>query len=152
MTKINFILVLVISFLLPSILHAQKGDKNFRDRLENVGKEKLISEIQLTDELAQKVIDANRTHRNNMRNLHNSKNELESKMISEKYSDNLNIIIGDFLNVYTEIASEKVRYYNELKGFLTDQKFAEVVNFQTKFVDNLRKEIRKQKRRGNQSR
>lgn len=152
MTRINFVLILAILLLLPSFADAQRDGNKFRDRLENLRKDKLISDIQLTEDQAQNVIDANVKHRRNMRTLFNTKNELEAKMLSEKNSPGLNIIIGDFLNTYTEMASEKVRYYNELKSFLSEEKFAEVVNFQTKFDENLRKEVRKHKRNKNRDR
>lgn len=137
---------------MPSFSEAQSDGKDFRNRLESLRKDKLMTEIQLSEDQAQKVIDANTTHRRNMRSIHKTKNELETKMLSEKNSPGLNIIIGDFLNTYTEMASEKVRYYNELKSFLTDEKFAEVVYFQSIFDDNLRKEVRKHKRKDNRRR
>ncbi|KAA0211740.1 MAG: hypothetical protein OZ913_04310 [Ignavibacteriaceae bacterium] len=138
--------VLFFISLLPAIVFAQRENHyDFRERVEKIRKEKMMEELNITEEKADQIINTGKKHRQKLRELSKRRDEIEKKMLTEIESDRLSNTIDEFLNIQSEITVNQENFLREIRALVTDKQFAKLIDFQHRFEENLRKEIRKRR-------
>ena len=148
-------LVLIVSFILSTTLIAQKGkwrDEEAREKFEQLEKIKLIETLEMNEETTLRFFARKSEHQK-------QQGEIQEKI--KKNIDNLEIIfksdgavtIDEIKTSITEINSlqlqmekNRVDFINSLSDILSYEQIAELLIFERKFKDEIRRLIMKERR------
>ncbi len=137
---------MVILLLAAASLSAQprwRGDgKNQFDRLDKFRKMKLIEALKLNEEDAVRFFAKQSAHEDKVRELMKSRNEavddLEKAARDDSDQKNLGPLADKLMATDQKIFEERQRYQNEMRQFLTIERFARFLVFERNFGRQVR--------------
>lgn len=151
MKKYFFFMFLALSILSTALIAQHRmGDRkrNFRDRIDQLEKIKLIEELNMSEELTLKFFAKRNEFREKGKRL-NEKIDSLSMLIREKSSDNeeqtstaeWKKIIDEFLTTEKMLQKNKLDFFNSLQNLLTPQQMAKFLAFEQRFREEVQEII-----------
>jgi hypothetical protein len=124
--------------------HKMSGDQEMRDhgRLEKFKMMRLVEVLKLKEDEAVRLYAKNSAHEDKVGELMKSRNaaldDLDQKLGDEKEAGNLKALTDKVLDVDQKMFAERQRYQDELRGFLSPERFARYLLFERNFGRRLR--------------
>lgn len=151
MKKYFFFMFLALSILSTGLIAQHRmGDRkrNFRDRIDQLEKIKLIEELNMSEELTLKFFAKRNEFREKGKRL-NEKIDSLSILIREKSSDNeeqtstaeWKKIIDEFVTTEKMLQKNKLDFFNSLQNLLTPQQMAKFLAFEQRFREEVQEII-----------
>ncbi|MDP3150160.1 MAG: hypothetical protein Q8N83_13640 [Ignavibacteria bacterium] len=151
MKKYFFFMLLAFSILSTGIIAQHRmGDRkrNFRDRIDQLEKIKLIEELHMSEEVTMKFFAKRNEFREKGKRL-NEKIDSLSALIREKSSNKdeqtsateWKKIIDEFISTEKTLQRNKLDFFNSLQNLLTPQQMAEFLAFEKRFREEMQEII-----------
>ncbi len=126
------------------------------ERLENYKKIRMIEVLKLDEETGLKLVGRYNKHRENVKQLEESRaalvEKLESQLNSNAADSELQRSFNDFYEIEKKIGESRKKFLEDLKEILTTKQIAEYMIFERNFMTDLRnvvKDIQKERRQRN---
>lgn len=144
-------MLLALSILSTALIAQHRmGDRkrNFRDRIDQLEKIKLIEELNMSEEVTMKFFAKRNEFREKGKRL-NEKIDSLSILIREKSSDNdeqtssaeWKKIIDEFVTTEKMLQKNKLDFFNSLQNLLTPQQMAKFLAFEQRFREEVQEII-----------
>lgn len=144
-------MLLAFSILSTGIIAQHRmGDRkrNFRDRIDQLEKIKLIEELHMSEEVTMKFFAKRNEFREKGKRL-NEKIDSLSALIREKSSNKdeqtsateWKKIIDEFISTEKTLQRNKLDFFNSLQNLLTPQQMAEFLAFEKRFREEMQEII-----------
>lgn len=151
MKKYFFFMFLALSIMSTALIAQHRmGDRkrNFRDRIDQLEKIKLIEELNMSEEVTMKFFAKRNDFREKGKRLHEKIDSL-SILIREKSSDNdeqtstaeWKKIIDEFVTTEKMLQKNKLDFFNSLQNLLTPQQMAKFLAFEQRFREEVQEII-----------
>ncbi len=143
-------LFLIAALLFPVILLAQDrghDDKGPMKKIEELEKLKIIDVLGMNEETTLKFFARRDKYQNDQHNLmkqgSNILDEMDSavKKGGDKNSPELKKLIEQYLSIQNDISQQRVKFINSLNDILSYKQISELLVFEKKFRDELRREL-----------
>jgi Spy/CpxP family protein refolding chaperone len=146
MRYLILILAVVTVMLSSGVSNAQGRDtldkKNFREKLMNVKKDKLMEKMNIDETTADKIFDVVGETIDVIRGYNKQKRTTYQYIEQNPDASDLDSKINELLDLDIQIANAKKEQYNKLKEFLTPKQIAKAYIFNRKFDQEIRKKIK----------
>jgi len=146
MKKSYFLIIVLTALMATAMLAQHRGDrrKNFREKIDQLEKIKLIEELNLTDEAAVKFFTKRSEFREKGKLL-NDKIDSLSTMIRDKAAANdgqtstneWKKIIDEYLYTEKQLQKNKMDFFTSLQSMLSPQQMAEFLAFERRFREEV---------------
>lgn len=151
MLKLNMKKILLSCFIFAlfclSSVRAQDGKDDFREKVEKIKLEKLISKLELDSVTALTFTEKYKAYTKEAKELNKKRVELYKQMVQNIESgDNLDAIIQQLIDSEKEINQKKLAFSDELRIILTAKQFAKMILFERKFQNEIRKLLKDQRK------
>lgn len=153
MKNINYTLLIVVIF--SSFLLAQKGkfqDEEAREKFEQLEKIKLIETLQMDEETTLRFFSRRTEHRSQQEDIQekirSNIDNLDLMMKSGRAvtTEELKSKIKEINNLKLQLEKNKVEFLNSLSDILSYEQIAEMIIFEKRFRNEVRKLLMKERR------
>lgn len=147
--------ILSITLLLSSVLFAQKGkwqDDEMRAKFEELEKIKLIEVLQMDEETTLRFFARQSEHKKQQDEIqdkiHTNSDNIEALLKSEKTvsSEELKSKIDEINKLQLQLEKNRVDFINSLSDILSYEQIAQLIIFEKRFRNEVRKMIMKDRR------
>jgi hypothetical protein len=144
MKKLLLLFILTLCFAVNS--YAQNDRDDFRQKLDQIRKDKFIEKIKVDDATADRYFQVTNTFMETMKDLNQSQRRLMKSIEDNPDASDIESKLNQFIENEGKIGNVKKEYYESLKTFLTSKQVAQTIVFQRQFMKKLKNEV--DKRRG----
>ena len=150
-----FVSIISVALLFSSVLFAQKGkweDEELRAKFEELEKIKLIEVLQMDEETTLRFFARQSEHKKQQDeiqdNIRTNSDNLEALLKSEKSvsTEELKSKINEINNLQLQLEKNRVDFINSLSDILSYEQIAQLIIFEKRFRNEVRKMIMKDRR------
>ena len=147
--------IISVALLFSSVLFAQKGkweDEELRAKFEELEKIKLIEVLQMDEETTLRFFARQSEHKKQQDeiqdNIRTNSDNLEALLKSEKSvsTEELKSKINEINNLQLQLDKNRVDFINSLSDILSYEQIAQLIIFEKRFRNEVRKMIMKDRR------
>ncbi|HEX2788092.1 MAG TPA: hypothetical protein VHP32_09320 [Ignavibacteria bacterium] len=143
---IFFFIIALFGFISFTDSYAQNDRDDFKQKLDQVRKEKFIEKIKVDDATADRYFQVTNTFMETMKDLNQSQRRIMKSIEDNPDASDIESKLNQFIENEAKIGNVKKEYYESLKTFLTPKQVAQTIIFQRQFMKKLKNEV--DKRRG----
>jgi hypothetical protein len=144
--------ILILAFLLISgISYSQNGEKGkqFRDEINKVMKDKLITNLNVSDETADKILKAFKDNLANIRALNKERKKIIESIELDPGAADIDTKLDNMINIESEILKSRKDFFANLRTFMTPQQIAKTIVMKKNFEKELKNQLKKRKNNKN---
>ena len=150
-----FVSIISVALLFSSVLFAQKGkweDEELRAKFEELEKIKLMEVLQMDEETTLRFFARQSEHKKQQDeiqdNIRTNSDNLEALLKSEKSvsTEELKSKINEINNLQLQLEKNRVDFINSLSDILSYEQIAQLIIFEKRFRNEVRKMIMKDRR------
>ncbi|RPI19359.1 MAG: hypothetical protein EHM58_01710 [Ignavibacteriae bacterium] len=150
MTGKNTILIkifIAVCMLFYMDLFAQNKNDDFREKVENIKIEKLITKLELNDNDAAVFTDKYKSYSREIRALNQKRFKTYKLMVENLESGNgIDTLVNQVMEYENELNTKRQSFADDLKTFLTPKQMATMIVFEKKFNNEIRKLLKEFRR------
>ncbi|MBL8008770.1 MAG: hypothetical protein JNJ56_14710 [Ignavibacteria bacterium] len=152
MKTIACYLILVL-FLFTEMCNAQNGDnrKKFRNEIDSVMKQKLITNLQISDADADKLMNAFKENNKSVKSLAKERKGVMESIELDPSAADIETKLDKLSGIDTQLIELRQNFYRNLKTFLTPQQIAKTFVIKKNFNRELKQQLRKRGNRNKQN-
>lgn len=143
MKKLLLFFIIILMFAADS--YAQNDRDDFKQKLNQVRKEKFIEKVKVDDATADKYFQVTDVFLKQMKDLNQSQRNLVKSMKDNPNASDIDSKLNQFIENEDKIGNIKTEYYQNLKTFLSTAQVAQAIVFQREFMKKLKDEVDKRK-------
>lgn len=140
----KFILIILISIFIFNFSFAQKDTTDKITKFRIAYKKKLIEQVGLTEQTAEKYLDLQTEYRNKIRDIATKRKELKEYIENNPEATDISKKLDELFSLEDEAYKNRKAYINSLKEILTPEQIAKTMKLQ-KETKKLFKEKNKEK-------
>ncbi len=135
--KVKYINILCVAALLlvpASVLKAQVGGEEIREKIEKIKLEKLVKRLDLDESTAMQFTEKYKDFSSEIRDLNQQRLKAYKLMAENLESGNgLDTLVDQVLNIENQINQKRMDFAAELKTMLTPKQIATMIIFERRF-------------------
>lgn len=141
----KLILFCVIALMFAADSYAQNDREDFKQKLNQVRKEKFIERVKVDDATADKYFQVTDVFLKQIKDLNQSQRTLVKSMKDNPNASDIESKLNQYIDNESKIGNIKTEYYQNLKTFLSTTQVAQAIVFQREFIKKLKDEVDKRK-------
>lgn len=141
----KLILFCVIALMFAANSYAQNDREDFKQKLNQVRKEKFIERVKVDDATADKYFQVTDVFLKQIKDLNQSQKTLVKSMKDNPTASDIESKLNQYIDNEDKIGNTKTEYYQNLKTFLSTTQVAQAIVFQREFMKKLKDEVDKRK-------
>lgn len=150
MKTISCYLILIL-ILFTGICNAQNGNnrKKFRNEIDSVMKQKLVTGVQISETDADKLMNAFKENNKSVKSLVKERKVVMESIELDPSAADVETKLDKLSDIDTQLIELRQNFYKSLKTFLTPQQIAKTIVLKKNFNKELKQQLKK---RGNKNR
>lgn len=141
----KLILFCVIALMFAANSYAQNDREDFKQKLNQVRKEKFIERVKVDDATADKYFQVTDVFLKQIKDLNQSQKTLVKSMKDNPNASDIESKLNQYIDNESKIGNTKTEYYQNLRTFLSTTQVAQAIVFQREFMKKLKDEVDKRK-------
>lgn len=141
----KLILFCVIALIFATNSYAQNDREDFKQKLNQVRKEKFIEKVKVDNATAEKYFQVTDVFLKQIKDLNQSQKTLVKSMKDNPNAADIESKLNQYIDNEDKIGNTKTEYYQNLKTFLSTTQVAQAIVFQREFMKKLKDEVDKRK-------
>lgn len=151
--KTIFCYLIFVLLLFTEICNAQNGDnrKKFRNEIDSVMKQKLITNLQISDADADKLMNAFKENNKAVKSHAKERKAVMESIELDPSAADVETKLDKLSSIDTQLIELRQNFYRNLKTFLTPQQIAKTIVIRKNFNKELKQQFKKRGNRNKQN-
>lgn len=146
MKKTYLVIAVFYFFLFTGILTAQPSNKKEnKESIEKVIKQKLMEQVGLDEPTADKYLGLSKSNRKEIKTYIKEKKQIMESIELNPAASDIGSKLDDLYSIDGKISGQRLKFYEELKTFLTSEQIAKTVILRKKMFKEVRDKRRQMK-------